>query len=102
MNEFMGVNSKRIIDCGAGKISFLNRIIGIAYVKKTQNTINRFGIADAQLAYQKEDSSWRFEVRSTNLYNNKFRQNNSFSSSISIDEVFVQLGIVIGLITYDF
>jgi len=40
------------------------------FENQTQKTINRFSIADAQLAYQKEDSRWRFELRSTNIFNN--------------------------------
>ena len=45
------------------------------FENQTQNTINRFSMADAELAYQKEDSKWRFEIRSTNIFNNFYLVN---------------------------
>ncbi|MBS9766915.1 MAG: hypothetical protein KGV44_05180 [Flavobacteriaceae bacterium] len=42
-------------------------------------------MADASLRYQKEDSPWSFKVEAQNLFNQKFKQENSFSSYIVSD-----------------
>ncbi|AXO80802.1 carboxypeptidase-like regulatory domain-containing protein [Olleya aquimaris] len=46
--------------------------------KRTNNS-NQFDVANVSLFYQKEDSPWGFEINATNIFNVKFRQNNSFS-----------------------
>ena len=100
----MSINPEVIIDYNFWEDFFLELEYRYTYFEnQTQNTINRFSMADAELAYQQEDSKWRFEIRSTNLFNNEFRQNNSFSSFTSTDRrIFIQPRIVIGSIIYDF
>jgi hypothetical protein len=103
-NEFKSINPEIIIDYNFWEDFFFEFDYRFTYFEnQTQNTINRFSMADAELAYQKEDSKWRFEIRSTNIFNNEFRQNNSFSSFTSTDRrIFIQPRIIMGSIIYDF
>ncbi|MGB1232413.1 MAG: TonB-dependent receptor [Winogradskyella sp.] len=56
------------------------------YNNKSQNTSSTFDIANASLFYQKEDSTWGFEVNATNLFNVRFKQQNAFNSFVISDE----------------
>jgi hypothetical protein len=55
------------------------------YVNKTFNQKNTYQIANATLSYKKEDSAWSFKIKSQNLFNVQFKQQNSFSSYIISD-----------------
>jgi len=55
------------------------------YVNKTYHQNNTYQIANATLSYKKEDSAWSFKIKSQNLFNVQFKQQNSFSSYIISD-----------------
>jgi len=46
---------------------------------------NTFDTANASLFYQKEDSPWGFEINATNLFDIRFRQQNSFNAFVISD-----------------
>ncbi len=55
------------------------------YVNKTFNQNNTYQIANTTLSYKKEDSAWSFKIKTNNLFNVQFKQQNSFSSYIISD-----------------
>ncbi len=55
------------------------------YQNKSFSQKNTYQLADTSLRYQKEDSPWSFKVEAQNLFNQKFKQENSFSSYIVSD-----------------
>ena len=103
-NQFMNIKPEIVIDYNFFEDFFFEFDYSYTYFEnQTRNSINRFSMANAQLAYQQEDSPWRFEVESTNLFDNDFRQNNSFSTFISTERrIFIQPRIITGSIIYDF
>ena len=56
------------------------------YSNKTMAMKSAFDVANASLFYQKENSSWTFEIRATNIFNIAFKQRNSLSSVFVSDE----------------
>jgi hypothetical protein len=62
---------------------------------------NVFDIANTSLFYQKEDSPWGFELEATNLFDIKFRQDNTFTDFlISTQSTFVMPRIVMFKVSY--
>jgi hypothetical protein len=55
------------------------------YNNKNQDINNTFDTANASLFYQKEDSPWGFEVNATNLFDIRFKQQNSFNAFLISD-----------------
>lgn len=55
------------------------------YSNKKFNLQNKYQLAQASLLYQKENSPWSFEINTKNLFNSKFRNQNSFSDYIITD-----------------
>ncbi|MBQ0786336.1 MAG: carboxypeptidase-like regulatory domain-containing protein, partial [Oceanihabitans sp.] len=55
------------------------------YQNKNIHAKNRFENANASLFYQKEDSPWGFEVSANNIFDTKFKQQNSFSNFLISD-----------------
>lgn len=55
------------------------------YNNKSQNINNTFDTANTSLFYQVEDSPWGFEVNATNLFDVKFKQQNSFNAFVISD-----------------
>jgi len=55
------------------------------YNNKNQNISNTFDTANTSLFYQKEDSPWGFEINATNLFDVKFKQQNSFNAFVISD-----------------
>ncbi|WP_299367438.1 carboxypeptidase-like regulatory domain-containing protein [Winogradskyella sp.] len=55
------------------------------YNNKNQGVVNTFDTANASLYYQKEDSPWGFEVSASNIFDIRFRQQNSFNAFIVSD-----------------
>jgi len=71
------------------------------YNNKSQGLINTFDTANASLFYQKEDSPWGFEINATNIFDIRFRQNNSFNAFvISDNRTFVLPRIVMFKLSY--
>ena len=71
------------------------------YNNKSQNTTNTFDTANASLFYQKEDSPWGFEVNATNLFDVKFKQQNSFNAFVISDSrTFILPRIVMFKLSY--
>ncbi|PQV49372.1 hypothetical protein CLV33_1031 [Jejuia pallidilutea] len=71
------------------------------YQNKSLNIKNRFDVANASLFYQKEDNPWGFEVSATNIFDIKFKQQNSFNSFIVSDtRTFVLPRIVMFKLSY--
>ena len=56
------------------------------YKNKNQNLTNIFNIAGASLFYQKEDSPWGFEISTTNLFDVRYKRQNSFSDFLISDQ----------------
>ncbi|MBP1838536.1 hypothetical protein [Formosa algae] len=52
---------------------------------KDQAVYNTFDNANASLFYQRENSSWGFEIGAHNMFNTTFRQGNSFSNYLISD-----------------
>ncbi len=55
------------------------------YNNKSQDLINTFDTANASLFYQKEDSPWGFEISATNIFDVRFKQQNSFNAFVVSD-----------------
>lgn len=55
------------------------------YKNKDLNQRNNYEIANTSLYYNKENSAWSFEVKAQNLFDVKFKNQNSFSSYIISD-----------------
>ncbi len=71
------------------------------YTNKGNGIKNSFDTANASLFYQKEDSPWGFEINATNLFNTRFKQQNSFSNFlISDNKTFILPRIVMFKIVY--
>lgn len=74
-----------------------------SYSNKSMNIQNTFDTANASLFYQVEDSPWGFEINVTNIFNNEFRQQNSFSDFlISDSKTFILPRIIMFKIAYKF
>jgi hypothetical protein len=58
----------------------------IEFVNQGQNLRNVFDVAKASLFYQKEDSPWGFEILMNNLFNVRFKRENSFSDFLIRDQ----------------
>lgn len=71
------------------------------YNNKNQGVSNTFDTANASLFYQKEDSPWGFEVNATNLFDVKFKQQNSFNTFVISDSrTFILPRIVMFKLSY--
>jgi hypothetical protein len=55
------------------------------YNNKNQGITNTFDTANASLFYQKEDSPWGFEVSANNIFDVRFKQQNSFNAFVVSD-----------------
>ncbi|MCX7551395.1 carboxypeptidase-like regulatory domain-containing protein [Xanthomarina sp. F2636L] len=72
-----------------------------AYKNKSVTFNNRFDNANASLFYNKEDSPWGFEIAVTNIFDTKYKQQNSFSSFlISDSKTFIMPRILMFKISY--
>ncbi|MBA4745114.1 MAG: TonB-dependent receptor [Muricauda sp.] len=56
------------------------------YNNEGQNLTNVFDVANASLFYQKEDSPWGFEISVNNLFDVRFKRQNSFSDFLISDQ----------------
>ncbi|MBO0341904.1 carboxypeptidase-like regulatory domain-containing protein [Flagellimonas profundi] len=56
------------------------------YNNEGQNLTNIFDVANASLFYQQEDSSWGFEISVNNLFDVRFKRQNSFSDYLISDQ----------------
>lgn len=73
----------------------------VEYANKTQNLVDIYQLANASIFYRKEDSPWGFEISSTNLFDTRFRRQNSFSDFLTIDQtIFVMPRITLLKISY--
>lgn len=71
------------------------------YQNKSLNIKNTFENANASLFYQIEDSAWGFEINATNIFNVKFKQDNSFSDFlISDSQTFILPRIIMFKVAY--
>jgi hypothetical protein len=71
------------------------------YNNKSQDLINTFDTANTSLFYQKEDSPWGFEINATNLFDVRFRQQNSFNAFVISDSrTFILPRIVMFKLSY--
>jgi len=55
------------------------------YQNKSLNQTSNFNLTDAMISYGKEDSPWSFKIVAQNLFNEKFKNKNSFNSYIISD-----------------
>lgn len=71
------------------------------YENKNSAIKNTFDTASASLFYQKEDSPWGFEINANNLFNVKFKQQNSFNSFLINDsKTFILPRIIMFKVAY--
>ncbi|MFK7832884.1 MAG: carboxypeptidase-like regulatory domain-containing protein [Winogradskyella sp.] len=71
------------------------------YNNKSQAINTTFDTANASLFYQKEDSPWGFEVNATNIFDVRFRQQNSFNAFVISDSrTFILPRIVMFKVSY--
>ncbi|MEM1002507.1 MAG: carboxypeptidase regulatory-like domain-containing protein, partial [Bacteroidota bacterium] len=71
------------------------------YNNISQNLRNTFDVFNASLFYQKEDSPWGFELNATNIFDVRFRRQNSFNSFIISDQrTFVMPRIIMFKLSY--
>ncbi|WP_225035367.1 carboxypeptidase-like regulatory domain-containing protein [Winogradskyella sp. SM1960] len=71
------------------------------YNNKSLDTKTTFDTANASLFYQKEDSPWGFEVNATNLFDTRFKQQNSFNAFVISDSrTFILPRIVMFKVSY--
>ncbi|MEP5255824.1 MAG: carboxypeptidase-like regulatory domain-containing protein [Winogradskyella arenosi] len=71
------------------------------YNNKSLETKTTFDTANASLFYQKEDSPWGFEVNATNLFDTRFKQQNSFNAFVISDSrTFILPRIVMFKVSY--
>ncbi len=71
------------------------------YQNKSLNIKNTFDTANASLFYQVEDSAWGFEINATNVFNTKFKQDNSFSDFLITDsQTFILPRIIMFKVAY--
>ncbi|MHA7829719.1 MAG: carboxypeptidase-like regulatory domain-containing protein [Flagellimonas sp.] len=56
------------------------------YTNEGQNLTNVFDVANVSLFYQKEDSPWGFEISVNNLFDVRFKRQNSFSDFLIRDQ----------------
>lgn len=71
------------------------------YNNKSQAINNTFDTANASLFYQKEDSPWGFEINATNLFDVRFKQQNSFNAFVISDSrTFILPRIVMFKVSY--
>lgn len=75
----------------------------INYENITQNVSNSFEISNISLFYQKEDSPWGVEFSVTNIFDTKFKRQNSFSDFLVSDQTtFIVPRIVMLKMSYKF
>nr|WP_297912282.1 carboxypeptidase-like regulatory domain-containing protein [uncultured Allomuricauda sp.] len=75
----------------------------INYENITQNVSNSFEISNISLFYQKEDSPWGVEFSVTNIFDTKFKRQNSFSDFLVSDKTtFIVPRIVMLKMSYKF
>ena len=71
------------------------------FENKAADTANIFEIANASLFYQKENSSWGFEIEATNLFDTGFKRSNSFTDFLISDQTtFIMPRIVLFKVSY--
>lgn len=71
------------------------------YKNKSANIETVFDTANASLFYQKEDSPWGFEINISNIFDVRYKQQNSFSDFLISDQrIFILPRIVMFKILY--
>ncbi len=71
------------------------------YNNKSLDTKTTFDTANASLFYQIEDSPWGFEINATNLFDTRFKQQNSFNAFVISDSrTFILPRIVMFKVSY--
>lgn len=73
------------------------------YENTSQNQINRFSIGNASLLYAQEDSPWSFTLAVDNIFDTRFRNENSFNQFLINDtRTFIQERTTLFKIAYGF
>jgi predicted porin len=71
------------------------------YQNKSSHINNKFDTANISLFYQKENSPWGFEITADNIFDTKFKQENSFSDFlISDSKTFILPRIIMFKVIY--
>ncbi len=71
------------------------------YRNKANNSENSFQLGNTSLFYNKEDSPWGFEIEANNLFDIKFKNQNSFNQYIINDtQIFIQPRTVLFKLSY--
>lgn len=73
------------------------------FENRDRNEINRFSIGNASLLYNQEDSPWSITLEATNIFDTRFRNENSFNQFLVNDSrTFIQPRIVLLKLGYKF
>ena len=61
------------------------------YENASSNAVNRFQMGNASLFYGEEDSLWAFELEVQNVFDVRYRNSNSFSQFLVMDQnIYIQ------------
>jgi len=73
------------------------------YKNLNENQINKFNIANLSLYYNKEDSPWGFEIDVDNIFDVRFKNENTFNQFFVIDRnIFIQPRTILFILSYKF
>ncbi len=73
------------------------------YKNKQTNSLSTFQIGNTSLYYNKEDSSWGFEIEAKNVFDIKYKSQNSFNEYIVTDtQIFIHPRTILFKLSYKF
>lgn len=73
----------------------------ILFANQNNGTKSDFDVANASMSYQKEDSPWYFEVKTSNLFNTQFQRRSAITDFLISDEqTFIIPRIVLAKVSY--
>lgn len=73
------------------------------YENRTTNEVNRFSLGNMSLLYAKEDSPWTFTLEVDNIFDTRFRNENSFNQFLVNDtRTFIQERTLLFKVSYGF
>lgn len=103
-NSFSNINPYIDFEYRFFKDFVLNIDYNYTYFEnRNRNEINRFSIGNASLLYNQEDSPWSITLEATNIFDTRFRNENSFNQFLVNDSrTFIQPRIVLLKLGYKF
>ena len=103
-NSFSNINPYIDLEYRFLKDFVLNIDYNYTYFEnRARNEINRFSIGNASLLYNEEDSPWSITLEATNIFDTRFRNENSFNQFlVNNTRTFIQPSIVLLKLGYKF